>query len=96
MMFCACLKLKKIEVMKKKILVLAAMAAMGLTVIADHTTPTDPGGQEGSTECTQCKVSDASGNMLFGCKTSQDAGNCSVTLPSGGSFSCANAKICSR
>jgi hypothetical protein len=37
--------------MKKKILVLAAMAAMGLTVIADHTTPTDPGGQE-KPECT--------------------------------------------
>jgi hypothetical protein len=100
MMFCACLKLKKIEVMKKKILVFLAAFALMLAgsatyISAQHDVLMEAGNVDGGGSSYTCS---SGGPGSTSCSVSTDGGgggitggtSCSVTCSSG-YYACCNA-----
>ena len=64
--------------------------------MADHTTPTAPGGPEGggSAECNLCKITNQNGEVTFSCRSTPKINKCIATDNAGWTMSCDNATKC--
>ncbi|MDD2549106.1 MAG: hypothetical protein PHD00_03320 [Bacteroidales bacterium] len=91
--------------MKKKVLILVAVAAMLGGYLAANTYAQHDviqcadnggggGGGGGSSECNLCRIEDNFGKVIFSCKSTPEINKCSGINPAGYTLSCANATKC--